>query len=252
MDTLARKKDPSAPVKRDHIGNRIDFSPCSGCNIHEMALCQALSCHELKGLSAIVANIEVAKGATLINETDQAEFLFNVTQGSVKLYKLMPDGRRQITGFLFPGDFLGIALNDRYAYSAEALEATKACRFPRKEMEGLLREMPELEHRLLSMVSNELVLAQEQMLLLGRKTAQEKLCSFLKGLYDRRVKRFPGTSSVPLPMSRSDMGDFLGLTTETVSRTMTNLKKKGVVALPSKGIVNVVNYELLSDLAEGV
>ncbi|WP_157231113.1 cyclic nucleotide-binding domain-containing protein [Kiloniella laminariae] len=228
------------------------YSPCENCNVAGMSLCHALSCEELRELSAISTSLEVGRGVTIINETDPAEYLFNVTAGSVKLFKLLPDGRRQMTGFLFPGDFLGIAMNDLYAYSAEALEDSRLCRFPREKLEGLLNRLPQLEHRLLNMVSHELVLAQDQMLLLGRKTAVEKVSSFLISLVKRAGKPSTERQLVALPMGRSDIGDYLGLTTETVSRTLTNLKKQKIIAIPSGGGIEILDQESLDELAEGL
>jgi CRP/FNR family transcriptional regulator len=174
-----------------------------------------------------------------------------MVEGAVKLYKLLPDGRRQITGFLFPGDFLGVALNQTYAYSAEAMTDVRLCRFPRQRMEGLLRDLPKLEHRLLERAGNELVAAQEQMLLLGRKTARERLASFLLSLSARAAKRGQPASPLNLPMSRADIADFLGLTTETVSRTFTQFKKAGVIGLPGQSLVELLQPDALAALAEG-
>ncbi|MFD2207562.1 cyclic nucleotide-binding domain-containing protein [Kiloniella antarctica] len=227
-------------------------SPCEKCNISAMSLCHALSCDDLQQLSEISSSLEISKGVTIINEQDPANYLFNVTAGSVKLYKLLPDGRRQMTGFLFPGDFLGIAMNDCYAYSAESLEDTKLCRFSRAKLEELLKILPHLENRLLNMVSNELVLAQDQMLLLGRKTAKEKVCSFLLSLSKRAKSETGPVTKISLPMGRSDIGDYLGLTTETVSRTLTNLKKMNIIAIPTNGMLEITNLQELIDLAEGL
>ncbi|MCZ4280106.1 helix-turn-helix domain-containing protein [Kiloniella laminariae] len=228
------------------------YSPCENCNVAQMSLCHALSCEELRELSAISTSLEVGRGVTIINETDSADYLFNVTAGSIKLFKLLPDGRRQMTGFLFPGDFLGIAMNDLYAYSAEAIEDSRLCRFPREKLEGLLSRLPQLENRLLNMVSHELVLAQDQMLLLGRKTAVEKVSSFLITLVKRGGESSADKHLVPLPMGRSDIGDYLGLTTETVSRTLTNLKKQKIIAIPSGGGIEILDQESLNELAEGL
>jgi CRP/FNR family transcriptional regulator len=187
----------------------------------------------------------------IFSEGDPAESLFNVLSGAVRLVKLLPDGRRQITGFLLPGAFLGIALNSTYAYSAEAIVDTKLCRFGRREAEGLLKDMPSLEHRLLGEAANELVAAQDQMLLLGRKTAKERLASFLVGL-SRNAKRHGFVDNpVPLPMSRTDIADFLGLTTETVSRTFTRLRQATIVALEGNAMVRLLNRQALDDLIAG-
>ena len=137
-----------------------------------------MSANELSRLSTIISTINFDPGRTVIGEGEPASDLFNVVRGSVRLYKLLTDGRRQVTGFLFPGDFLGIALNDTYAYSAEAIEPVQLCRFPRKKLETLLAELPRLERKLLGTTAHELAAAQDQIVLLGRKTAKERVASF--------------------------------------------------------------------------
>ncbi len=226
-------------------------SPCAACAVRDMAFCGALTDQELPRLIAILTHVEVEAHQPIIDEGEPADYLFNVTGGAVKLYKLLPDGRRQITGFLFEGDFLGIAMNDRYNYSAEAIGRVTLCRFPRRKLESLLDEFPQLEKRLLGMASNELVQAQDQMLLLGRKTAREKIVSFLLSLSERAVKRGSGPSPIALPMGRADIADFLGLTTETVSRTITQLKRDGTVRLLPGGMIELPTVTALHELAEG-
>lgn len=188
---------------------------------------------------------------TLFSEGDEANCVYNVTSGTVKLYKLLPDGRRQITGFLFTGDFLGLSMHDRYAYSAETVTPVSLCQFPRRQIELLLQEFPKLQQRLFTMASNELEASQDQMLLLGRKTAKEKVASFLLGLSRRLARRGQNDNPVPIPMSRSDIADYLGLTTETVSRTFTALKSKQVIRLLEGNKVDLVGRDVLLDLAEG-
>ena len=226
-------------------------TPCAACSVRDLSMCNVLQPDEMEVLSQIVTNVDVAPREPIIDEGEVAGSLFNVTGGAVKLYKLLPDGRRQITGFLFPGDFLGIALNDTYAYSAEAVNQVKLCRFPSQKLEDLLAQFPHMEKRLLGMASNELVQAQEHMLLLGRKSAKEKVCSFLLALSRRAEKRGESASPIAVPMSRADIGDYLGLTTETVSRTFTNLKRDGSIRLMEGGMVEIPDMEKLEDLAEG-
>ncbi len=227
------------------------LSPCAACSVREMAFCGVLTDEELPRLLAIFTTVDVDPHQPIIDEGEVADYLFNVTDGAVKLYKLLPDGRRQITGFLFAGDFLGIAMNEKYAYSAEALGKVSLCRFPRRKLEALLDEFPKLEKRLLGMASNELVQAQDQILLLGRKTAQEKIVSFLLSLSDRAVKRGADPAPILLPMGRADIADYLGLTTETVSRTITHLKRDGLIRLMQGGRVDLPNLAALRDLADG-
>lgn len=228
------------------IGN-----PCAACSIREMSICAVLDNTELSRLASIARTQSIPARQTILNEGDAAEALFNITSGAVKLYKLLPDGRRQITGFLFEGDFLGIALNEEYAYSAEAVGDVTLCRFPKPQFEALLDEFPKLEKQLLEVASNELVQAQDQMLLLGRKTAQEKVVSFLLSLSRRASRRGAAESPVNLPMSRSDIADYLGLTTETVSRTFTNLKGSDAIQLLPGNKVALGDKAILDDLSEG-
>jgi len=225
-------------------------SPCAACNVRHLTLCAALDDQEVADMSAIVSSVELGPGEPLFDEAEPAKSVFNVTAGAVKIYKLLPDGRRQMTGFLFPGDFLGLANEKTYAYSAEAVTFSTLCRFPRKQFEALLRQYPRMERRLLSMASHELAVAQEQMLLLGRKTAREKVASFLLMLSRRAVQRGQKANPISVPMSRNDIGDYLGLTTETVSRTFTLLKQAGSIALLGNGKVELsdrADLEVISD-----
>lgn len=230
---------------------RSEISPCGACTVRHLTFCAPLAEEELEQVSRIVQNLELGPGDTLFNEGEQAEVVFNVTAGVLKVYKLLADGRRQITGFLFAGDFLGLARNDSYAYSAEAVTHVALCRFPRRELELLLERYPKMEHRLLGIASNELAAAQEQMLLLGRKTAREKISSFLLSLSQRARQRGQRDNPVRVSMSRTDIGDFLGLTTETVSRTFTQLKTAQVIALLPGGKVELRNRSALQQIADG-
>jgi CRP/FNR family transcriptional regulator len=227
-------------------------SPCSACAVRDRSLCAALEEPELAEMAAIVTTMELAPGDPLFDEAEPAEHTFNVTAGAVKVYKLLADGRRQMTGFLFSGDFLGLANQETYAYSAEAITHTVLCRFPRRKLELLLEKYPNMEHRLLSMASHELAAAQEQMLLLGRKSAREKIASFLLMLSRRATQRGQDGDPVSVPMSRNDIGDYLGLTTETVSRTFTQLKQGGIIALIQGGKVALSDRARLEDIAEGM
>jgi len=229
----------------------IDFDPCKRCNVREMSVCADLTPDELEHLAEIVTDQTVETGHAIFSEGDEASSLFNVTGGVVKLYKLLPDGRRQITGFLFPGDFLGLAVNDQYGYSAEAVEPVRLCRFPRLSLERVMDRYPHMKARLFTMASNELAAAQDQMLLLGRKTARERIASFLLQLQSSAKRRGHPVNPVRLPMNRGDIADFLGLTTETVSRTISAMKRAGVIALREGGTVDVRDQAGLDAIAAG-
>ena len=190
-------------------------------------------------------------GETLFYETDEAGHVFTVASGTLRLHKMLPDGRRQITGFVLPGDFLGLSGRDGFSYTAEAVTEAGICRFPRRALEALFDDFPRLEKEILWKARDELVAAQEQMLLLGRKMPAEKIASFLLGL-SRRAERWEMPSDpVLLPMSRGDIADYLGLTVETVSRTFTRLKSEGVIELPEAHRVVLSDRERLEELADG-
>lgn len=226
-------------------------NPCAACAVRDLSICSVLDSDELQKMSKIATNLEYSPHDPIIDEGEAADFLFNVTGGTVRLYKLLPDGRRQITGFLTNGDFLGIALNDSYTYSAEAVDDVKVCRFPRQKLERLLDQFPHLEKRLLGVASNELVQAQDQMMLLGRKTAKEKILTFLLSLSRRQEAIGQPASPVALPMSRSDIADYLGLTTETVSRTFSLLKRDQSIRIQEGGMIALPDIAALQELAEG-
>ena len=225
---------------------------CGTCPARALSMCNAMRTEDLGRLAMIRTSQHIAAGETFLNEGDEATHFFTITEGAVKVYKLMPDGRRQVTGFLFAGDLLGLAFNDTYTYSAEAMTPVALCRFPRAQLERLLDEFPKVEKRLLAIASNELAAAQEQMMLLGRKTAHERIASFLMML-SRREERFGRDGDVlRLAMTRTDIADFLGLTTETTSRVFTSLKKRGTIELESSGKVRLCDRDTIEELATGL
>lgn len=211
-------------------------------------LCASVKPDEIGRLNALRSLSKVAPGVTFIDEGDPALHVFTVTSGTVKLFKSLPDGRRQIIGFLVPGDIFGFVPGGVHTASAEAVDAVTLCRFPRRRLEQIFMEFPGMERQLLDLVAQELAVAQQQMVLLGRKTAPERLASFLLALAQRQGK----DDQAELPMTRTDIADYLGLTMETVSRVFTVLKNTGSIACPSTGKVRILDPEALADLAEGL
>ncbi len=224
---------------------------CRRCEIRHLAFCGALDPQYLDEIQTIMQTKMLGAGEHVINEGDEASSVFNVVSGCVKLYKLLPDGRCQITGFLLPGDFCGIATDGTYSYSAAAIEPTEICILPRRKLEAVFVRRPELERRLLAIVSHELSVAQDQMLLLGRKTAAERVAAFLLNLCHRGKRIGWSENPIHLPMTRADIADYLGLTIETVSRTFTALKKNKLIQLQGTGEVMIPKRERLIELATG-
>jgi CRP/FNR family transcriptional regulator, anaerobic regulatory protein len=250
---LARKAEVSTIVQcalRSN-GDACAVDPCGFCEARPFSVCKAVPDADLALLADAVSAVDLAKGEVLVREDDPATHLFNVTAGSLKISKLLPDGRRQVLGFLFTGDFLGVGRRQRYGFTAEALTPVHLCRFPGRRFLQILDECPAFERELLCRASSELSAAQEQMLLLGRKTARERLASFLSGLSARAERLGAPADPVHLPMTRTDIADYLGLTTETVSRVFTDFRRQGRIRLGETGEVHLLDRLGLAAIAEG-
>ena len=209
---------------------------CEDCRVRLFSVCGALESSELDELDRISQRKSYPAKTTLFEQGALAGSVFNVTEGIVRLYKSLPDGRRQIVGFALPGDFLGLALQDRFGVTAEAVTPVSVCRFTRSAFLTFVDGKPHLMRRLHEFAGHELSLAQEQMLLLGRRAAEEKVAAFLLNLQSRYGRIGAMSVTVPLPMSRQDIADYLGLTIETVSRTMTRLARDKVVVIVPDGV----------------
>lgn len=222
---------------------------CATCGVRDKAICVALDGEELSHLHAISTAVELSAGHAVFSEGDQDKYLFNVVTGAVRLSKVLPDGRRQITGFLFPGDLLGLTIAGRYGYTAEAIIRSSFCRFDRVRLTEIAERFPNLEHQLFNLASNELVQAQEHILVLGRKSARERVATFLTRVAER-IGQVAGAGSVTeLPMTREDIADYLGLTVVTVSRTISQLRASGAIAMPSARRIEIPDSEALIQLS---
>ena len=199
--------------------------------------------------SAFAAHVRqsIAPGKIFVTEGDPATHFHIVISGTVTLFKLLPDGRRAIIGFRFPGEAFGLAAGDRHNCNAAATTPASVRRVPRPELDRLLLGSPGAARSLFDLMAAEIVAGQEHMLLLGRKTAQERVASFLVALSHRaeRCKDW-----IDLPITRADIADYLGLTTETVSRVFTMIKHAGCIALAG-GRFRLLDRENLLALAEG-
>ncbi|HYE00209.1 MAG TPA: helix-turn-helix domain-containing protein [Alphaproteobacteria bacterium] len=202
-------------------------------------------------LDALARTVALARDATLFAEGDDADFVYVVVSGTIRIHKTLPDGRRQITGFLGAGDFLGLSAGESHVYSAEAVTAASVKRIDRSRFEAVAATDAALQRQLMAFTSSELLAAQDQMLLLGRKTARERLCSFLLALAEKARRRGEGGERIALPMSRTDIADHLGLTLETVSRTVTQLKTSGLIRLLDGQRVQLADIAGLRAIAQG-
>lgn len=210
---------------------------CRVCQVRPLGICAVLEPDEWASIEQISQTVTFAERDTLINETDPCSHFFSITAGVARLIRNLPDGRRQVMGFALPGDFLGLSLGKTWTFSVEAITAMTACRFARHSIVNFVDQKPHFLMRMHEMASAELNLAQDHMVLLGRLTAEEKIGTFLLEMR-RRWARIDGhtSSHVPLPMGRQDIADYLGLTIETVSRTINQMQRERHLVIVPDGI----------------
>jgi CRP/FNR family nitrogen fixation transcriptional regulator len=187
------------------------------------------------------ARLNVERNAEVYGEGEPAEYVYRVVRGVVRTHKLLNDGRRQISAFHLPGNFFGLDCDDDYRFTAEAVNDTTLVFVKRSVLTGLARRDGEVANDLWRMARAELHRAHDHMLLLGRKSAQERIAAFLLEMAERAEE----TDTVELPMSRLDIADYLGLTIETVSRTLTHLESTAAIELPSTRRVHLCNKAAL-------
>jgi len=184
------------------------------CAVRSLSVSAALDRAELRELDHLGRHLHFAPRETVFAQEELTTYFYNLREGVMRLYKLLPDGRRQIVGFAMPGDFLGIATSASYGFSADAVGSVAVCRFSRASFARFLADKPRLLRRINELVVRELSQAQDHMVLLGRRSAEEKIASFLIRWRDRLARLGDVTNAVPLPMGRQDIADFLGLTIE--------------------------------------
>ncbi len=226
---------------------------CLVCGVREASFCAVLSAGELEQLHAMSSQKTFEPGELIVEEDATVRQVANVLTGTIKLFKLLPDGRQQITGFLFAGDFLGPMLSGEYATFAEAVTRVELCLFDQDRLRDQMDAWPHLERRLFEDATATLDRALDWMLLLGRKTATERVASFFVMLAERAVAGGERRDSVvvEVPMSRCDIADYLGLTMETVSRQISSLRRQGLLEVAGAHAIEVGDLEGLRRLAEG-
>lgn len=227
------------------------MSACDTCVVRNRAICAALGKDEIDALNAIGRRRTLAPGESLIWEGEDSVLVANVIDGVLKLSTGTEDGREQIVGVVYPSDFIGRPFGSTTGHGVTALTEARVCVFSRKDFDAFAREHPALEHKLLQRTLGELDRTRRWMLLLGRKSASEKVASFLLEMSERLTnstceefedhteKRFV------LPFSRQQIADVLGLTIETVSRQFTRLKGDRLIDLPSRREVVILDVAAL-------
>ncbi len=227
---------------------------CDMCVVRQRGICAALSAAQLERLSAIARRRTVPANQYIFRDGDEAISFASVLAGVVKLIKTTADGEQHIIGLMYAPEFLGHTFADQHRFSAAAATEVELCTFPRASFARLLVEFPAMERWLFEFTVRELDICRDWTLMLGRKSSYERVASLL--LMIARRARYTGCAPLPdnyaqfeLPLTRSELADYLGLTLETVSRKISRLKYKGVIELRGTREVIVPNIEVLAALA---
>lgn len=225
---------------RPSVTSAARMPDCAECPVRDHSLCVGLKASELPRISAMTTVHQAQAGEVLFFEGDPARHFFTIRKGVIRLVRGFPDGRRSIVGFLHDGDFLGSRFgNASYQVTAEAVTAIEYCRILLSDLQKLAADLPGLERQLLTMSADRMDAAENHIVLLGRKTAIEKVAAFLLASQEWGNRKPDG--EFDLPMSRVDIADYLGLTIETVSRIMTRLVDSGLISISDARHIKIID-----------
>lgn len=222
---------------------------CRSCQARDGGICGAMTDEQLSALSRFTTRRKIDQGTELLSQGERILSYANILRGVIKLTKRMSDGRQQIVGLQFAPDFIGRPYAAKSALTAEAATDTEICVVSKPALDRMVMRAPDLGYRLHNQALVELDEARDWMLTLGRKTAREKVASFLHLIATHGDGDSSGALRFELPLSRQDIGDFLGLTIETVSRQMTKLKQENVIRVENSRNITVHDLDRLADVA---
>ena len=228
---------PSSPMSQLGVALRPRASTRPRANFEQSVARSSLRRVETKGL--------------LFAEGDPVTHVFRVETGAIALYKVLADGRRQITDFAYPNDFIGLGAWGEHLVNAQAVKPTRLRCLPIGTLRQYASRDPMISFRLYEVLAAELAASRDHTLTICRRTALERVVGFLLGMSRRNEQKGKDPSRIDLPMTRVDIGDFLDLTTETVSRTFTKLRMLRLIELPSANQVKLADIDKLERLAEG-
>lgn len=221
---------------------------CALCLARRGTICSALDDAAVSRLFALASTERLPSGSWLVTPGDRADDVWLLREGHAHVSRVTRDGKRQILAFMFPGDFFAFTHEDRYVYGAFADTDLVLCRLSRARFEAFAAATPSFERRLRTQLTRLLDSAQELIFTLGRKTALERVASFIWYLQYRQRKLGQGGPRFAIPMSRADIADFLGLTSESVSRALTRLRRDALIDLPAPGEFEVRDLARLREL----
>jgi CRP/FNR family transcriptional regulator, anaerobic regulatory protein len=244
---IAPLKDKD-PRKGNFLADKDKF--CAYCAVRRVSFCGMVPNEVMAQLSSRSRPLTLDRRKTLFHQGDETHNVYVVTSGSLRLYQMLADGRRQVIGFAVPGDLLGFPLADRNDYSADALDSVYLCQFSRQDFTQFISQHANLMSALLSVTYDELRRAREQMALLTQKNAERKMAQFLLGFRARQNRIEGETAILPVRIPQADIGDFLGLTIETVNRMLARFMREKTILVTDTGI-ELLDLPRLRVLAEG-
>ena len=212
---------------------------CQACSLNEICLPVGIDDEDMERLDAIIDRKRpLARGDHLFRVGDRFRALYAVRSGSLKTYATSEDGQEQVMGFHLPGELVGLdaIANDSHPLAARALETTSVCEIPFDQLESLSNQLPGLQHQILRVMRQEIRDDEQSMLTLGQRSAEERLAAFLISLSNRYRRRGFSPTQFNLTMSRGDIGNYLGLALETVSRLFTRFQNEGLLKVERRHV----------------
>ena len=229
--------------------------PCHSCPARNSPLCSVFTDVEIEDLFALAHIRRIGAGEYLLHEEDPVRQVYNVSSGALALERLASNGAKQIMAFCYAGDFIGISSGPSYSVSARGLKPLTACQWQEADLQSLYKKHPKLETRVHEITARVVEAIMDQLFVLGRKKATEKIAWFLLFIETRQANASGRAAdfnllSFNMPMTRVDIADYLGLTVETVSRAFTQLKTKGLIYITDKWTINIKDRAALTALGD--
>lgn len=224
---------------------------CMKCGSRSLGLCAPLGAEGLHDMAGETERFGLEPREVLFHQGDEARYVYTLTSGTARLIRVLSDGRQAAIGFRFAGDMLGYVSGEEYLFGAEALTAITVCRMERKRLEDMFQRYPVLDRRFRELAAQELAASQDHIMALGRFTAEERVAAFLLVLIEAQERRGRNGPVFDLPATRADIGEFLGLTLETVSRAISSFRKRGWLKLHGHSGIELLNRHHLAALAVG-
>ncbi|MGB0938034.1 MAG: fumarate/nitrate reduction transcriptional regulator Fnr [Colwellia sp.] len=225
---------------------------CNNCSMSELCLPFSLETNDLTILDNIIDRKRpIHKGENIFNDGEHLHAIYAIRSGTFKTYIVNEQGEEQITGFHLAGELLGFdaIAEDQHKSFAQALETSMVCEIPYEKLDNLVASMPSLRKQMFRLMSNEINVDQDMLSLLNRKNAEQRVATFLVNLSERYHDRNLSSKEFRLTMTRSDIGNYIGLTVETISRLLNRFHKNGLIELDGK-LIKLIAIDELTDIAE--